>query len=187
MKKCIKRAHEKLENTLIVNQNEEKSNDSLMILANVAENYSVLSSRTYDEDASNQSSEISKVGFDDTSMDSTEPIDMRVKKRKKKKSLITQSLMKEKKSKKSQNDEDSEEVDDNENDNDNSEPLYCLCNRLSYGNMIECSNEACVFEWFHFACVGLKKRVPKGKWYCPRCRSNHRPTMLKKEYRKGNL
>lgn len=48
---------------------------------------------------------------------------------------------------------------------DNNEPLYCLCNRPSFGNMIECSNEQCNFEWFHFACIGLKKRAPKGKWY----------------------
>lgn len=51
---------------------------------------------------------------------------------------------------------------DSEDDTD--EPLYCLCNRPSFGSMIECSNEHCTFEWFHFSCVGLKKRAPKGKW-----------------------
>lgn len=49
-------------------------------------------------------------------------------------------------------------------DEDTNEPLYCLCNRPSFGNMIECSNEHCTFEWFHFSCIGLKKRAPKGKW-----------------------
>lgn len=51
---------------------------------------------------------------------------------------------------------------DSEDETD--EPLYCLCNRPSFGSMIECSNEHCTFEWFHFSCVGLKKRAPKGKW-----------------------
>lgn len=46
---------------------------------------------------------------------------------------------------------------------DENEPLYCLCNKPSFGSMIECDNEACAIEWFHFACVQLKK-TPKGKW-----------------------
>lgn len=44
------------------------------------------------------------------------------------------------------------------------EPTYCLCNKVSFGQMIECDNEACFIEWFHFSCVQLK-RAPKGKWY----------------------
>lgn len=43
------------------------------------------------------------------------------------------------------------------------EPTYCLCNKVSFGQMIECDNEACFIEWFHFSCVQLK-RAPKGKW-----------------------
>lgn len=46
---------------------------------------------------------------------------------------------------------------------DENEPVYCLCSRISHGQMIECDNEACPLEWFHFNCVGLK-RAPKGKW-----------------------
>lgn len=63
---------------------------------------------------------------------------------------------------------------------DENEPLYCLCNRVSFGNMVECSNEACSIEWFHFGCVGMKK-APKGKWFCPKCRSRS-VRKIKKEF-----
>lgn len=51
---------------------------------------------------------------------------------------------------------------------DPNEPTYCLCNQVSYGEMIGCDNSDCPIEWFHFACVNLVTK-PKGKWYCPRC------------------
>ncbi|KAE8712450.1 PHD finger protein ING1 [Hibiscus syriacus] len=51
---------------------------------------------------------------------------------------------------------------------DPNEPTYCLCNQVSYGEMVACDNPDCKIEWFHFGCVGLKER-PKGKWYCPDC------------------
>ena len=35
------------------------------------------------------------------------------------------------------------------------EPTYCFCNNVSYGDMIACDNEACLYEWFHFPCVNL--------------------------------
>ena len=38
---------------------------------------------------------------------------------------------------------------------DPNEPTYCVCNRVSFGEMIACENETCAVEWFHFACVGL--------------------------------
>ncbi|XP_019858726.1 PREDICTED: inhibitor of growth protein 4-like [Amphimedon queenslandica] len=59
---------------------------------------------------------------------------------------------------------------------DPDEPTYCLCNQVSFGEMIGCDNEECSIEWFHFVCVGLTSK-PKGKWYCPQCskeRSKHR-------------
>ncbi|CRK96917.1 CLUMA_CG010325, isoform A [Clunio marinus] len=59
------------------------------------------------------------------------------------------------------------------------EPLYCLCNRISFGAMVECENESCSIEWFHFACVGIKK-PPKGRWFCPKCRGK-KSNALKKE------
>lgn len=49
------------------------------------------------------------------------------------------------------------------------QPTYCICEKISYGNMICCDNDLCPIEWFHFGCVSLSRK-PKGKWYCPRCR-----------------
>ncbi|KAI0890520.1 uncharacterized protein GGS22DRAFT_151105 [Annulohypoxylon maeteangense] len=45
---------------------------------------------------------------------------------------------------------------------------YCLCQHVSYGDMVACDNNACPFEWFHWTCVGLKSE-PEGRWYCPSC------------------
>ncbi|XP_073434296.1 inhibitor of growth protein 2 [Dendrobates tinctorius] len=61
---------------------------------------------------------------------------------------------------------------------DPNEPTYCLCNQVSYGEMIGCDNEECAIEWFHFSCVGLTYK-PKGKWYCPDCRGDNEKTMSK--------
>jgi len=51
---------------------------------------------------------------------------------------------------------------------DPSEPRYCLCNQVSYGDMVACDNDTCPIEWFHYGCVGITS-TPKGKWYCPQC------------------
>ncbi|KAJ6830573.1 PHD finger protein ING1 isoform X1 [Iris pallida] len=51
---------------------------------------------------------------------------------------------------------------------DPNEPTYCICNQVSFGEMVACDNPDCKIEWFHFVCVGLKEH-PKGKWYCPTC------------------
>ncbi|GFS04360.1 inhibitor of growth protein [Elysia marginata] len=56
---------------------------------------------------------------------------------------------------------------------DPNEPTYCLCNQVSYGEMIGCDNPDCSIEWFHFACVQLKTK-PKGKWFCPRCQEERK-------------
>ncbi|XP_023684290.1 inhibitor of growth protein 1 isoform X3 [Paramormyrops kingsleyae] len=61
---------------------------------------------------------------------------------------------------------------------DPNEPTYCLCDQVSYGEMIGCDNEECPIEWFHFSCVGLNHK-PKGKWYCPKCRGDSEKTMDK--------
>lgn len=53
---------------------------------------------------------------------------------------------------------------------DPNEPRYCICNQVSYGDMVACDNEDCPFEWFHYACVGITQ-PPKGKWFCPQCTS----------------
>ena len=50
------------------------------------------------------------------------------------------------------------------------EPVYCLCKEVAYGEMIECSDEGCVLEWFHYECMGIKPgEAPTGKWVCPEC------------------
>jgi hypothetical protein len=51
---------------------------------------------------------------------------------------------------------------------DPNERIYCLCNQISFGEMIACDNTYCEIEWFHYSCVGLEG-PPKGKWYCPVC------------------
>lgn len=61
---------------------------------------------------------------------------------------------------------------------DPDEPTYCLCEQVSYGEMIGCDNDECSIEWFHFSCVGLHHK-PKGKWYCPKCRGENEKTMDK--------
>ncbi|XP_078493774.1 inhibitor of growth protein 1 [Ciona intestinalis] len=51
---------------------------------------------------------------------------------------------------------------------DPDEPTYCVCDQVSFGQMIGCDNKKCPIEWFHFSCVGLTLK-PKGRWYCPDC------------------
>ncbi|KAJ9700911.1 hypothetical protein PVL29_006304 [Vitis rotundifolia] len=51
---------------------------------------------------------------------------------------------------------------------DPNEPTYCICDQVSYGEMVACDNPDCKIEWFHFGCVGVKER-PKGAWYCSDC------------------
>ncbi|XP_054271215.1 inhibitor of growth protein 2-like [Macrosteles quadrilineatus] len=60
---------------------------------------------------------------------------------------------------------------------DPDEPTYCLCDQISYGEMILCDNDLCPIEWFHFSCVALATK-PKGKWFCPKCRGD-RSTIMK--------
>jgi len=46
---------------------------------------------------------------------------------------------------------------DDEEDEDESEPRYCYCNQVSYGEMVACDMEGCPREWFHLDCVGLAR------------------------------
>ena len=38
---------------------------------------------------------------------------------------------------------------------DPNEPRYCICNQVSYGDMVACDNTDCPYEWFHYPCVGV--------------------------------
>ncbi|EDV91137.1 inhibitor of growth protein 1 [Drosophila grimshawi] len=60
---------------------------------------------------------------------------------------------------------------------DPDEPTYCVCNQISFGEMILCDNDLCPIEWFHFSCVSLVLK-PKGRWFCPNCRGE-RPNVMK--------
>jgi len=68
-------------------------------------------------------------------------------------------------------DSDRDEIDPSNFDIDPDEPTYCLCDQVSYGDMVGCDNDLCPIEWFHFNCVQLTSK-PKGKWYCPKCRGD---------------
>lgn len=86
------------------------------------------------------------------------------------------------------------EVDENEVPIDPNEPRYCICNRVSYGEMVACENQQvcplsfkpysqqidlivddqCPHEWFHLSCVNLTiETLPSRttKWYCFDCRA----------------
>lgn len=68
---------------------------------------------------------------------------------------------------KRENDDDHMYVDDDEGSDDKK---YCLCQKVSFGDMIACDNEDCPYEWFHWSCVGLKSEPkPGGTWFCPVC------------------
>ncbi|KAK3394666.1 inhibitor of growth proteins N-terminal histone-binding-domain-containing protein [Podospora didyma] len=62
-------------------------------------------------------------------------------------------------------DENAMDVDDDDAGDDKK---YCLCQNVSYGDMVACDNDNCPYEWFHWNCVGLKSE-PNGTWYCPPC------------------
>jgi len=57
---------------------------------------------------------------------------------------------------------------DTKNREETGEKTYCVCNQVSFGNMIACEYEGCSIEWFHYECVGITE-APKGKWYCNEC------------------
>ena len=54
-----------------------------------------------------------------------------------------------------------------------SEETYCVCKRVSFGQMIACDDPKCQYSWFHMGCVGLTS-VPSGKWICPSCQERRR-------------
>lgn len=62
-------------------------------------------------------------------------------------------------------DDDEMDVDDDEAGDDRK---YCICQNVSFGDMVACDNSDCPYEWFHWDCVGLKSE-PNGTWFCPVC------------------
>ncbi|KAK9241456.1 hypothetical protein V1525DRAFT_393189 [Lipomyces kononenkoae] len=57
-------------------------------------------------------------------------------------------------------------------DDPESEPVYCYCQQVSYGEMVGCDGPDCKREWFHLPCVGLSA-PPKGQWYCNECAAKY--------------
>lgn len=53
---------------------------------------------------------------------------------------------------------------------DPDERAYCICQGVSYGEMVACDGKACPYEWFHYECVKLTE-PPKGQWFCDFCKS----------------
>lgn len=47
--------------------------------------------------------------------------------------------------------------------------IYCICQKVSFGDMVGCDNDNCPFQWFHYKCVGVTEE-PSGEWLCPQCR-----------------
>jgi inhibitor of growth protein 3 len=62
-------------------------------------------------------------------------------------------------------DEDMLDLDEDEGSDDKK---YCMCQNVSFGDMVACDNDSCPYEWFHWSCVGLKSE-PIGTWICPVC------------------
>lgn len=54
-----------------------------------------------------------------------------------------------------------------------SEPVYCYCQKGSFGEMVGCDGTECEREWFHLGCIGLSA-LPKGQWFCEECRAKLR-------------
>jgi hypothetical protein len=61
--------------------------------------------------------------------------------------------------------QDEEDVDE-DGDVDANEPRYCICNRISFGEMVGCDGDNCAREWFHLGCVGLRT-APKSNGEFP--------------------
>lgn len=58
---------------------------------------------------------------------------------------------------------------DADEDDEGDDTKYCFCQSISYGDMVACDNDDCKYQWFHWACVGIKEE-PVGDWLCPECR-----------------
>jgi hypothetical protein len=98
-------------------------------------------------------------------------------------------------------DADLEDADAEGVDEEGTEPKYCYCNDVSYGEMVACDNESCPREWFHLKCAGLSKAPDENstflipiilasfvccgdykltystaKWFCEECKATIRET-----------
>lgn len=56
------------------------------------------------------------------------------------------------------------------------EDHICICGGGAVGQMVQCDNPACPFEWFHNECVGMKQTDRSDLWFCPYCAAMMRQT-----------
>ena len=47
----------------------------------------------------------------------------------------------------------------NDTSNENNDQYYCFCRRPSFPPMIVYDRRDCKWEWFHYSCVGVTKRL----------------------------
>ncbi|KAH9003102.1 hypothetical protein EDB86DRAFT_3063072 [Lactarius hatsudake] len=64
--------------------------------------------------------------------------------------------------------DDVEEGNGDEDEDNEDKTLYCVCQKMSYGEMVACDNAECAYQWFHLPCVNLKPPLPE-VWYCSDC------------------
>jgi hypothetical protein len=83
-------------------------------------------------------------------------------------SFFLNSVLPELVSRRLENGEDVESVPFADADCDEDVNLWCLCSEPEYGRMIQCTNEDCPIQWFHYGCINIRRR-PRGDWLCPDC------------------
>ncbi|GLB43516.1 putative chromatin modification-related protein [Lyophyllum shimeji] len=64
----------------------------------------------------------------------------------------------------------SDPADPGDGEGDGDDRTYCICNSVSYGEMIACDDSQCEREWFHLTCINLAV-PPEGRWFCDACRN----------------
>ncbi|KAF8079112.1 hypothetical protein FPV67DRAFT_1776163 [Lyophyllum atratum] len=64
----------------------------------------------------------------------------------------------------------SDPADGADGEGDGDDRTYCICNSISYGEMIACDDSNCEREWFHLTCINLAV-PPEGRWFCDACRN----------------
>ncbi|KAI4743763.1 hypothetical protein E4T50_05798 [Aureobasidium sp. EXF-12298] len=75
-------------------------------------------------------------------------------------------------------DEEGEDAEPDAEGEEDDTQVYCVCQRVSFGDMVACDNDDCPHQWFHWGCVDLKAE-PKGEWLCPHCRELPRSKIVK--------
>lgn len=70
-------------------------------------------------------------------------------------------------------------------DNDPTE-LWCYCQEVELGEMIQCDNDECQIRWFHFNCAGVSS-PPSGEWYCENCKKFGKAPQQQRQTQSGRM